>query len=453
MKRKLFLRILACALIVFIACFSVTLSALQTYLDGQVQKQLEQEGKYLSRAVEEYGVDFLQGTDKDKYHRVTWIAEDGTVLYDSQVDAATMENHNQRQEVLQARERGWGMTSRYSDTLSTNTLNYALLLEDGTVLRLSNTVATAVNLVWDLRWEIGIIMLLALALSLGLAWTRSIRLVRPLDTIDLDHPDDGKIYPELRPLVQRINAQNRQLQHQMDLLIHEHERQDRLQREFTANVSHELKTPLTSISGYAEIIREDIARPEDVKRFAGTIYDEAQRLQRLVGDIIQLSQLEDYNAQLDQEPVDLYQLSVDVLQRLRPQAGRMDVDLELRGERLIVRCSQRLVREIILNLCDNAIKYNRRGGSVRVLLDRMGGLTRLTVSDTGIGIPKEDQSRVFERFYRVDKSHSKSIGGTGLGLSIVKNAAARQKIEIRLSSELGVGTEVELLFRGEQEDG
>lgn len=446
MKRKLFWRTFACAILVAGVCFALTLMSTYDHFTLRNRQRLEEEAAYLGAAVEAYGADFLETVDTGHYQRLTWIDADGAVLYDNMVDPATMGDHGQRDEVVQARENGSGWSIRYSDTRDTRTTNCALLLSDGTVLRLSNTEWTALNLIWGMMPSLAATVLLAVLLSLLLAFGISRSLLRPVNAIDLDAPDEKTVYPELRPLVQRINAQKQQLRQQMELLVREHDRQDRLRREFTANVSHELKTPLTSISGYAEIIREGIARPEDVKRFSGTIYDEAQRLQCLVGDIIQLSQLEELSDRIAMEPVDLYNVCQAAIQRNRPQAERRDIMMELRGDSLTVQGNEQLLIEMVSNLCDNAVKYNREGGSVAVVLERIGDQTVLTVRDTGIGIPEADQSRVFERFYRVDKSRSKLTGGTGLGLAIVKHIVAQHHARLELESEFGTGTEIKIFF-------
>lgn len=452
MRRRLFWHVFAGSMAVFAACLAVTLWAVCGYFSQRNQRQLEEEAHYLSAAVESSGIDFLQGVAPSSLQRLTWIGADGTVLYDSQVDSASLENHSQRAEVQQARQEGEGWSVRYSDTLSVKTTNYALLLKDGTVFRVSSSEWTVLSLILGMWGGVLAVILLAVGLSALLAWRMSESVLQPVNAIDLEHPDETQVYPELRPLAQRINAQNRQIQHQMALLVQEHQRQDKIRREFTANVSHELKTPLTSISGYAELIHQGIARPEDVARFAGKIYDEAQRLQALVGDIIQLSRLEELGSELHREPVELYALCQEVACRFQPQAARRDLSLTVEGEEQTISGSPTLLREMVSNLCDNAIKYNREGGSVTLSVSRVGDKTVLSVRDTGIGIPEADQSRVFERFYRVDKSHSKAVGGTGLGLSIVKHGAVSHNARIELESQLGQGTELRLLFPAGETD-
>lgn len=446
MRRKIFWYIFAGAMAVFVACFSVTMWAVYGYYAVESQRRLEWDAAYLSAAVEASGAAFLDTMEEPAFERVTWIDQDGSVLYDSVADPGELENHSQREEVLQAREEGRGQSVRYSQTLSTKTTNYAILQSDGRVFRVSSTQRTILNLILGMWLPILAVILLAVALSALLAARVARAVTQPVNAIDLEHPDEAAVYPELRPLVRRINDQNRQIHRQMELLVREHQSQDRMRREFTANVSHELKTPITSISGYAEIMREGIARPEDIKRFSGKIYDEAQRLQALVGDIIQLSRLEELGGSLDQGPVELYRLCQEAARRYQAQAERRNITLTVAGQPQSINGSEKLLREMVGNLCDNAIKYNREGGSVTLSVDRIGDCVVLSVADTGIGIPEEDQARVFERFYRVDKSHSKAIGGTGLGLSIVKHGAACHNARIQLESQLGQGTEIRLIF-------
>ena len=268
----------------------------------------------------------------------------------------------------------------------------------------------------------------------------------PINKIDLESPDERDVYPELKPLVRRINGQNRQIQRQMDELKLEHAKQDAMRREFTANVSHELKTPLTSISGYAEIIREGLARPEDISRFSGKIYDEAQRLITLVGDIIQLSQLEGKELQPQKVEIDLYETCLGVISHLEHAAEKRGIHFTLQGTHATFLGLEQIIDEIVYNLCDNAIKYNKENGAVTVSVSEDADWATLEVADTGIGIPNEELDRIFERFYRVDKSHSKEVGGTGLGLSIVKHGAAYHNAVIEVKSEVGKGTVISIRF-------
>ena len=296
-------------------------------------------------------------------------------------------------------------------------------------------------LVLELFTPLLAVLVLAIVLSFMLASRLSRQITQPLERFDLQNPDDRRVYEELRPLAERIRAQNRQIQLKM-----EHARQDGMRREFTANVSHELKTPLTSISGYAELIQNGLVKPEDVPRFAGTIYSEAQRLIVLVNDIIRLSRLEDQDVLPQWENLDLLALCRENALHLEDAALRRQVTLSVRGETLTIRGVRQVVDEIIFNLCDNAIKYNKPGGTVTVSVSGREEKAVLEVRDTGIGIPQDELGRVFERFYRVDKSHSKELGGTGLGLSIVKHGAAFLNAVLEIESQEGVGTAIRVVF-------
>lgn len=302
------------------------------------------------------------------------------------------------------------------------------------------------QLILELFTPIVAVLVLAMALSFFLAARLSRQITRPLGDIDLQNPDDRQVYEELRPLVERIRGQNRQIQQKVDELKVEHYRQDTMRREFTANVSHELKTPLTSISGYAELIESGLVKPEDVPRFAGTIYREAQRLIVLVNDIIRLSRLEDKEVLQETEDIPLLDLCRETCSYLEEAAARRQVTLTVTGQSMTIHGIRQIAEEILYNLCDNAIKYNRPGGAVTVTVFSREGRPAVEVRDTGIGIPEKEQSRVFERFYRVDKSHSKELGGTGLGLSIVKHGAAFLGARLELESEEQVGTAIRVLF-------
>ena len=269
---------------------------------------------------------------------------------------------------------------------------------------------------------------------------------KQLEMLDADDPNAAQVYPEFRNHINNLSMIKNRYDSKVEALNKEHEKQDMMRREFTANVSHELKTPLTSISGYAEIIKNGIAREEDIPRFAGKICDESQRLITLVGDIIKLSQLDDKEIDVKTEDIDLYELCEAVIGHLELAAKRNDVTVSLKGEHLIIHSAEQLVEEMIFNICDNAIKYNKRGGSVSVSLKQCVDGVELSVKDTGIGIAKEDLPRIFERFYRVDKSHSREIGGTGLGLSIVKHGAMFVGATVTVDSTLGKGTAVRVLF-------
>ena len=516
MTRKIFrsiltvgVAVLACSLLLVMGCF-------YSFYEGMQEHQLGDELRIAAAAVETNGSTYLEKIKSDRF-RVTWIASDGTVLYDTQADAAQMENHLEREEVREALETGTGSSSRYSATLLQKTVYSASRLTDGTVLRLSASRATMGALLLGAFQPILLVVIVLLVLSSLLASRLAKRIVEPLNALDLEHPLENDAYEELSPLLRRIDRQRRQIdaqlaelrqktdeftqitagmneglvlldekgavlninpaaqtlfgvtgacvgqdfltvdrEHSMSLALrtamtdgHSEVRAERGGREYTANGSHELKTPLQGIIGSAELLENGMVKPEDMPRFVGHIRAEAQRLVTLIGDIIRLSEL-DEGGELPTETVDLLPLAQEAAENLRAAAEAKNVSIIVSGENAPVIGVRRLLYEIAYNLCDNAIKYNADGGSVDVRVGAEGGSACLTVRDTGIGIPPEHQSRIFERFYRVDKSHSKASGGTGLGLSIVKHAVAYHHGTIALKSEVGKGTEIAVRFPQEK---
>ena len=537
-----------CALVLALGLAAV-MGILYSNFDGQMRKELSKEATYLAYGVEQQGVDYLKNI-KDKSARITYIDQDGTVLFDNEADVSEMKNHSDRTEFQKAEKYGAGESSRYSDTLSEKTIYYALRLKDGTVLRVSGTQDSVLALVENLIFPLCGLLCLMLILSGIMASAISKRIVKPINELDLESPKENQIYEELSPLLSKIHRQNREIQNQLELakqqqeefslitenmqeglividkytmilsanssawnlfhmdrvcqgesvycldreeefrhaieqvlsgehtelvlklngsdiqlianpvirdkktegavvlLVNVTEKLEResLRREFSANVSHELKTPLTSISGFAEIMQGGLVKNEDIPKFAGRIYKESQRLLQLVEDVIQISQLDEEKTSYVWEPVDVYQVCKNAFESLKEKAKRLNVHLYICGERMKMEAVRTLLEEAIYNVCDNAIKYNRNDGSVSVFLTQTAQEIQIVVKDTGVGIPKEDQDRVFERFYRVDKSHSKEIGGTGLGLSIVKHAVGALKGSVILRSEEGNGTEICMKF-------
>ncbi len=446
MRNKLFRHTVLAAMAVFLVGMACTVWALFSHFSHQHLTSLENEARYLAAAVQQYGTGFLEDLGPLENSRITHIAPDGRVLLDTAADPGRLPNHALREEVILALNTGSGAASRYSDTVQARTAYFALRLEDGTVLRVASDLYTLSDLLFSLLSPILMVLLLAIGLSFVLAARLSRQITQPLSAIDLQDPDETAVYEELRPLVRRVSGQNRQIRQQVEELKVEHTRQDTIRREFTANVSHELKTPLTSISGYAELIQHGLVKPEDVNRFAGTIYKEAQRLIVLVNDIIRLSRLEDQDVMQQWESLNLLDLCRENALHLEEAAARRQVSLVVRGDDLTIRGVRQVLDEIIFNLCDNAIKYNKPGGTVTVTVGWRDDMAMLEVRDTGIGIPREEQSRVFERFYRVDKSHSKELGGTGLGLSIVKHGVAFLGASVELESREGEGTVIRVLF-------
>ena len=517
------------------------------YEDGAFAR-LRAEAAAISQGLDAAGSDYFDSFAPDD--RVTWIAANGTVLYDSAAPAQLLESHADREEIDHALQTGEAQTSRYSKTLLQRTFYYAKLLEDGTVLRVSCTQnslpAMILMLLTPFLWVATLVLILCGVLSYRLAR----QITKPLNAINPDNPAPLPSYPELTPLFDKLREQNRTIGKQMNELqlrqreftaitenmregfllvdckmhvlssnhsalevlggrelkpgcllydaecsqeifdavdtalsgshaellltidetswqvlanpvvasgqvagavvlfmdVTEREQRERLRREFSANVSHELKTPLTSISGFAELMKEGLVPPEKIPEFSGDIYKESLRLIGLVNDIIQLSRLDENSTQFQRAPVDLYALCAQSIERLSTVAARQSVTLALTGEHAEIMGVEQLLKEMIYNLLDNAIKYNVPGGSVTASVRKSAGRTILSVADTGIGIPYAHQPRVFERFYRVDKSHSKEVGGTGLGLSIVRHAAQYHGARLELKSQPGKGTTITVTF-------
>ena len=402
-----------------------------------MEKEVRQEAGYIRAAIEISGQGYLTELDAaDKDTRITLITEQGEVLYDSdQAYETDLENHAGRPEVKEAIQDGTGSNVRRSDTLNEEMYYYAVQLSDGSILRVSKTMDTAFRTAVEVLPGMGVIGACMLALAALLSRWQVRRLIRPINELDLNIPLENEMYEELTPLLKRIDEQNKQ----KDAIAN-------MRKEFSANVSHELKTPLTSISGYAEIMKNGLVRPEDMKGFAERIYNEASRLITLVEDIIKLSKLDEGEIEIEKEDVDLYDLTREIVSRLAPQAEKRAVHVEVTGENVICHGVRQILDEMIYNICENAIKYNRRGGSVSVWVGATLKGKKIIVTDTGIGIPEDQQERIFERFYRVDKSHSKETGGTGLGLSIVKHGAMLHNAQIHVESKVGKGTKMELTF-------
>ncbi len=447
MSRRIFWGIFLVAVLAILACLALILGMDYRAYVAEHEEKVKEETEYILKGVEQSGLVYLDSLDQNLELRITWINADGTVLYDNVADAETMENHAERDEIKQALSTGVGQSSRESDTLSEQMIYYAVRGADGTVLRTATLEKTLAARVTVIIKPMIVILVVAIGASLLLAYRISKSIIRPINSIDFEYPERSKVYRELHPLLERIAHQNSIIDKQMNELKMEHEAREKMRREFTANVSHELKTPLTSISGFAEIMRNGMVKSEDITRFAGYIYDEAQRLISLVGDIIKLSQLDDNELPVKKVRIDLYDACESVMTSLRPAAEAKGVTVELTGQHANIFGAEQIIDEIIHNLCDNAIKYNKENGKVTISVDKRGKEVELTVTDTGIGIPETDQVRVFERFYRVNKGKSKQMGGTGLGLSIVKHGAAYHSARIVLNSVPDVGTTVKIIFK------
>lgn len=448
MTRKFFKSICLVTTVVLLSSLILFFGVLYNYFTNVQAEQLKEQTQLAAQGVAKEGKDYLNSLDIEKY-RITWIDKDGTVLFDSKANTDEMENHLEREEIKDALKKGVGQSSRYSKTLMEKQLYYAEKISDGSVVRLSVSQYTWWRLVYGMMTPILILIVVSYGLSLYLAYELSNRIVEPLNDLDLDHPEDIDTYDEIKPLIIKIEAQQRLLNRQNKQLlkdISEKEKAEQIRKEFTANVSHELKTPLQSISGCAELLSNGMVKDEDVPKFSQQIYSESKRMISLVDDIIGLSRLDEGARDMTREKVDLMDISSDVVNRLLPVANNAGVELSIEGEKSEFVGIPSLLNEIVYNLCDNAIKYNKNDGHVSVSVTSDEKKVVLTVSDDGIGIPLEQQERIFERFYRVDKSHSKEVGGTGLGLSIVKHAVSLHNGKIELRSQLGTGTTITVTF-------
>lgn len=549
MTKKIFRSICSVAVCITFAVLAIITGVLYNYFSDIQEQRLDSQAQFIAQAVELNGKDYLSKVS-DKTVRMTWVANDGTVLFDNEANSDKMENHLEREEIKQAMMTGTGTSKRYSKTLMQQQYYSAVRLTDGSVMRLSVKELSWWALILAMIQPIIIVFLVAVLVSFLFAYRLSKKIVEPLNQIDLDAPDNTKVYEELAPLLEKIKIQQKQIKNQQlelekkrnefeaatenmsegiillnsngviisinktaskllgissycvgkDLLLFssgveiqellrkaedgkhseiildidevsyhfsatpifsgekvtgvaliifdftEMEKAEEIRREFTANVSHELRTPLQTIAGSAELLSNGMVVEKDIPQFSQKIYKEAKRLITLVGDIIKLSHLDEENSSIISEKVDLYSVAETTVENLKSVAEKANVSLSLKGEPSIVTGKSQLLSSIMFNLCDNAIKYNKQGGSVEVEVKNFIDCVKLSVSDTGIGIPLDQQSRIFERFYRVDKSRSKDVGGTGLGLSIVKHAAKLHNAEIEVRSTLGEGTTIILTF-------
>ena len=403
---------------------------------GLMEEEIRQEASYVCAAIEASGSGYFEElAGLREGTRVTWIGADGDVLYDSARGQETMENHAGRPEVRSAFQKGEGQDIRRSDTVGQEMFYYAARLSDGSVLRVSRAMSSALGSALAILPAMAAVAVLMFLFAWRLSRRQVAKLIEPVNRLDLEHPLENDVYEELTPLLESMDKQNK-----------EKEAIANMRKEFSANVSHELKTPLTSISGYAEIMMNGLVRPEDVRGFSERIYNEASRLIVLIEDIIRLSKLDEGGGEIEKEEVDLYELTRDVCSRLSHKAEKHSVHVEVTGEPVTITGVRQVLSEMIYNICENAIKYNRPGGSVTVWVGNTLSGAKVIVTDTGIGIPEDQIERVFERFYRVDKSHSRETGGTGLGLSIVKHGALLHGATIHVDSKLGKGTRMELTF-------
>ena len=412
-------------------------------LYDQMKQEVQDETQYIRIGLERFGDSYLSEEMGDATQsRVTLVDEAGNVLFDSEADVDKMENHSSRPEFVEAKINGQGELVRFSETFSRKNYYYAVRLENGKILRVSKSMESIFLTMLSSFTLMGVLMLVILAVEFFLVQKQTKEMIAPINELDLEHPLKNVCYEELRPLLVRVDQQNHQIAKQLEDL----KAADAMRRDFSANVSHELKTPLMSISGYAELMMNGMVPKEKIPEFSGRIYHESARLSDLVADIIQLSRMEGNKSDMPFEAVDLNELAQDIVTNLRGAAEKKSIHLELQGNQEFVRGVRQILYEVLYNVADNAIKYTPEGGKVEVTVGKKENHPFYRVQDNGIGIPKKEQSRVFERFYRVDKSHSRQTGGTGLGLSIVKHGAALHHADVHLESEPGKGTSIEIIF-------
>ena len=440
MKKKINIRFI---MIAALAIVVTALSAMLVYYNI-LKEQVFGDLKAYAHVIELLNIDDLAaGIEKDPYNpidddlRITLIGTDGEVLYESLLNKDEMDNHYKRPEIIEAREKGEGEAVRYSATSGTHTFYYAERLQNGNVLRIGRDSVSVNRIMVNTLVIVLVIALCILFVCMGISHYLTKKLVEPIEKLatNIMLVDENNVYEEIRPFVNTIKEQHVNIINNAQL-----------RQEFTANVSHELKTPLTAISGYAELIGNGMTGKEDTIRFSNEIHSNANRLLSLINDIIKLSELDEADHQMEMERIDLYKLAENCVQMMQVTAEKQGIRLTLQGESAMVMANKGLMDEVFYNLCSNAIRYNKPGGSVTVTVGTKDERSFLSVADTGIGIPKECQERVFERFYRVDKSRSKSTGGTGLGLAIVKHIVAEHNAALHLDSELGEGTTIEIVF-------
>lgn len=440
MKKKINIRFI---MIAALAIVVTALSAMLVYYNI-LKEQVFGDLKVYAHVIELLNIDDLAaGIEKDPYNpidddlRITLIGAEGEVLYESLLNKDEMDNHNERPEIIEAREKGEGEAIRYSATSGTHTFYYAERLQNGNVLRIGRDSVSVNRIMVNTLVIVLVIALCILFVCMGISHYLTKKLVEPIEKLatNIMLVDENNVYEEIRPFVNTIKEQHVNIINNAQL-----------RQEFTANVSHELKTPLTAISGYAELIGNGMTGKEDTIRFSNEIHSNANRLLSLINDIIKLSELDEADHQMEMERIDLYKLAENCAQMMQVTAEKQGIRLILQGESTMVMANKGLMDEVFYNLCSNAIRYNKPGGSVTVTVGTKDERPFLSVADTGIGIPKECQERVFERFYRVDKSRSKSTGGTGLGLAIVKHIVAQHNAALHLDSELGEGTTIEIVF-------
>ena len=444
MKHRIFshtsLLIILSVILTFLAAGTVMYNRYDIYMKEGVRD----EAAYIRTGLEQDGEEFLtKKIGNATSSRITLLGKEGEVLFDSIENPSEMENHSNRPEFIEAQKNGYSEMVRYSDTLSKQTFYYAIKLKDDQILRVAKTTDSLLVTMASSILLLGGLVCVILIIEIFLVQKQTQKLIDPINKINLEQPLDNVCYEELRPLLFRLDQQNQQIKKQLEDL----KNAESARKEFTANVSHELKTPLMSISGYAELMMNGMVPPDKVQDFSGRIYHESERLSNLVADIIQLSRLDEKNGETMFEPVDIGELGQDVINNLQNRAGKKQINLKYTGGSAQVEGVRHVLYEMLYNITDNAIRYTPEGGEVKVFVGKLNGKPYFRVEDNGIGIPENEQQRIFERFYRVDKSHSRETGGTGLGLSIVKHGAVLHHAKILLDSEPGRGTKMEILFK------
>ena len=435
MRKKIFKNMMLMTAITLLVAAVGILFGSYRFFSNQFEQQVDREGKIISDALNEMNeqqrMDFLNSFSTDEPLRITLIEKDGTVLFDNMYSSNTLENHLQRPEVQKALQNQIGKDIRFSQTYGGYTYYFAVMLKQGQILRVAFITSDIVKLFANIIPIVCVCLVVSLIVGFLLARRMTQKIIKPINNMDFQKPSMNGTYEELRPLVQRIKRQNE-----------ERSKNEKMRQEFSANVSHELKTPLTSISGYAELLESCLVQGDDVMNFAQKIHKEATRMSNLVNDIIKISKLDEHRVGIEKESVDLLKVVLDVKDRLELVAEKQKVTVRVSGQQVIVTAVEQLIDEMVYNLCENAIKYNKTGGTVYINVGMESGRARLEISDTGIGIPKDCQDRVFERFFRVDKSHSRQTGGTGLGLAIVKHVVEYHNGSISLSSTPNQGTTI-----------
>lgn len=435
---RIFLSTFSVGVLVYFLCAFIFISNMYGYFEKQIFNELETESSILEGYdLSENSSDLKTILDLKTKNRITLIRPDGRVYFDNSVDVTTMGNHALRTEFLKAKENGVSTVGRYSSTMLEKTLYFAKQLEDENVLRISCDQHSVGVLVLGMSQILLVMLVIAMIISGITASIISKRIVEPFNLIDLENPEATDVYDELKPFTKRIAEEN-----------FEKSQREELRQQFTANVSHELKTPLTSISGFAEILRQGSIDEKTARDFAGTIYDESQRMISLVNDIIKLSKLDEKSISLEKEGLSLREVAREALEVISPMAEKKNVSMNLSGDSGFFNGVRPVIYEMVYNLMDNAVKYNRNGGTVNIKIESIMDSHKviLTVQDNGIGIPEHEKERIFERFYRVDKSRSRQLGGTGLGLSIVKHAAKYHNASIMVNSKEGEGSTFTVIF-------